>query len=173
MSDQIDAILREFDTGKTTRQQRAGCILPVLQNIQRALGYIPRESLPRVAAFLGVPESHVYGVATFYAQFRFSPPGKNTVTVCCGTACHVRGSGRLLRDLEQRLGIRPGETTPDLDFSLDTIACFGSCALAPVVVVNGKVQGRMNRSRLLKRIEAVASPGGGGDAEADGQEVRP
>jgi len=158
---EVEQLLAELVTENMPRQQRKGLILPALQKIQRALGYIPQETLPQVAAALGVSESHVYGVATFYSQFRLSPPGKNTVAVCCGTACHVRGSARLLQDLEKRLGIKPGQTTPDLDYSLETIACFGSCALAPVVVINGKVQGRMNRSRLFKRMGELASPAGG------------
>ena len=140
-------------------------MLPALQKIQRALGYIPRESLSPVADFLGVSDSQVYGVATFYSQFRLAPPGKNTIAVCCGTACHVRGSARLLQDLERRLDIKPGQTTPNLDYSLDTIACFGSCALAPVVVVNGKVQGRMNRNRLFKRLGELATAGSDGEPE--------
>jgi len=170
MSDQIGDILREFGTGKMTRQQRRGLVLPALQKIQRTLGYLPNEALPQVAAFLGMSEGEVFGVATFYSQFRFSPPGRNSITICCGTACHVRGSGRLLSELERRLRVKPGETTLNLDFSLDTIACFGSCALAPVVVINGKVRGRMNRSRLFKSVEALATPANGREAEA--QEAR-
>jgi NADH:ubiquinone oxidoreductase subunit E len=159
MQEQVEQILAEFgaDDG-APRAQRTASVLPALQRIQQAFGYVPQEALPQVARRLGVAESHVYGVATFYSQFRFAPPGKNGITACCGTACHVRGSARLLSDLEKRLGIKPGETTADLGFSLDTIACFGSCALAPVVVINGKVRGRMNRSRLFKAIDELASP---------------
>lgn len=163
--EQVATILSGLQVSGLPREQRRGQVLPVLQRIQRALGYIPRESLPLVARTLGVPESHLFGVATFYSQFRFSPPGRNSVTVCCGTACHVRGSGRLLDDLKQRLGIGPGETTPDQAFSLDRIACFGSCALAPVVVVNGKVRGRMNRSRLLRALEALEPAKVDGEAD--------
>jgi len=165
MQDQIERLLAEFDTDGMPRRRRMGLVLPALQKIQRALGYIPPESLSQVADFLGVSESHVYGVATFYSQFKLAPPGKNSIAVCCGTACHVRGSARLLQDLERRLGIRPGQTTPNLDYSLDTIACFGSCALAPVIVINGKVQGRMNRSHLFKRMGELAAAGGGGERE--------
>jgi NADH:ubiquinone oxidoreductase subunit E len=172
MSEQIERILADLDTESMTRQQRLGMVLPVLQKIQRALGYLPREAFPQVAGALGIGESQVYGVATFYSQFKFSPPGRNAITVCCGTACHVRGSARLLSDLEKRLGIESGETTPNLDFSLDTIACFGSCALAPVVVINGKVQGRMNRSKLLKSIDKLSSAPDQTEAGAAHQEVR-
>lgn len=142
-----------------SKAERAGQVLPALQKIQREFGYIPKEAVPAVAAHAGVPESHVYGVATFYAHFKFTPPGKHHITVCCGTACHVRGSSQLVGDLQDRLHIKPGETTPDGNFSLETTACFGSCALAPVVVISGKVQGRMNRSRIMKTIDALKGDG--------------
>jgi len=138
-----------------SKTERAGQILPSLQQIQREFGYIPTEAIPEVAAFAGVPESHVYGVATFYAHFKFTPSGRHPITVCCGTACHVRGSAKLVTDVQNRLGIAPGETTPDKNFTLETTACFGSCALAPVIVVDGKVRGRMNRSRILKSIDML------------------
>jgi NADH:ubiquinone oxidoreductase subunit E len=171
MREQIKSILAELGSDTLSRQQRMARVLPTLQKIQRALGYLPREGVRQVAEALGLPESHLYGVATFYSQFRFSPPGKNSITVCCGTACHVRGSARLLADLERRLGIKPGETTSDLNFSLDSIACFGSCALAPVVVINGKVRGRMNRSRLFKAVDelsAVEADAGRGELSKGG-----
>jgi hypothetical protein len=101
----------------------------------------------------------VYGVATFYAQFRFKPLGKNRITVCRGTACHVRGSGRLVEELERELGIKAGDTTDDMLFSLQTVACLGSCALAPVVVINDKVYGKTTPKsvkKTLKKIEPAA-----------------
>jgi len=97
---------------------------------------------------LRLPESTVYGVATFYAQFKFSPVGRKVVRVCRGTACHVRGAPRILDEIEKHLGILPGETTDDLEYSLETIACFGSCALAPVMVVDENVYGRMTPARV-------------------------
>jgi len=96
-----------------------------------------------IARFLRLPESTVYGVGTFYAQFKFAPTGKRVVKVCRGTACHVRGGARILQEVETQLGIKPGETTADLEYSLEMIACFGSCALAPVVVIDKTVYGRM------------------------------
>ena len=152
MRDQIEQVLSQIKVEGAEKGQRTGFVLPALQRLQREFGYVPAEAIPRIADRLGVPQSHIYGVATFYSQFKLTPPGRHNVTVCCGTACHVRGSMKLLDELRQRLGIGPGETTSDLVFSLDTIACFGSCALAPVVVIDHKVRGRMDRSKLAKAV---------------------
>jgi len=159
VKERIQRALSEMNARAGSKAERAGQVLPTLQKVQREFGYLPKETIPAVAAFVGVPESHVYGVATFYAHFKFTPPGKHHITVCCGTACHVRGSSKLVGDLQDRLKIKSGETTPDGNFSLETTACFGSCALAPVIVVGGKVQGRMNRSRILKTIDALEDEG--------------
>ena len=103
-----------------------------------------------IARFLRFPASNVFGVATFYAQVKFTPTGKRIVRVCRGTACHVRGGARILREVEKQLGIKPGETTYDFEYSLETIACFGSCALAPVVVVGKTVYGRMTTKKVAE-----------------------
>jgi len=116
--------------------------------VQEAEGYLTPASLAQVAAHLGLSESDVRGVATFYTRFRFKPTGKHCLKVCCGTACHVKGSGEVLGELEKKLGIKAGETTPDGKYSLETEACFGSCALAPVVVVGGHVSGRVTPMRV-------------------------
>jgi NADH-quinone oxidoreductase subunit E len=171
MKERVERILSEIEAEGVTGQRRLALVLPVLQSVQREFGYVPEEAVPQVARFLGVPESHIYGVATFYSQFKFSPPGKHPITICCGTACHVRGSARLLSDLRKRLGIKAGETTPDGEFSVDTIACFGSCALAPVAVIGGKVQGRMNRTRLFRKIDELAAQSD--DKPAQSQESQP
>lgn len=155
IKERIQSALDGMTVRAGSKAERAGQVLPSLQKIQREFGYLPKEAIPAVAAFAGVPESHVYGVATFYAHFKFTPPGKHHITVCCGTACHVRGSSKLAGDLQDRLQIKPGETTPDGNFSLETTACFGSCALAPVIVIGGKVQGRMTRSRIMKTIDTL------------------
>ena len=128
-------------------------LIPILQEAQEKFGYLPGEVMQKIAKFLRLPESIVYGVATFYAQFKFIPTGKRTVKVCRGTACHVRGAARILREVEKRLGIKPGETTDDLEYSLETIACFGSCALAPVTVIDRNVYGRMKTTRVGKILE--------------------
>jgi len=138
-------------------------LIPMLQYVQTELGYLPSEAMKGIAECLKVPVSHVYGVATFYAQFRFKPLGKNRITVCRGTACHVRGSGRLVEDLERELGIKPGDTTPDLEFSVETVACIGSCALAPVEVVNDRVYGKMTPKKQKSVLEELK--GGAPQAE--------
>jgi len=123
-------------------------LIPILQGVQQAFGYLPELAMKRIADFLKLPESTVFGVGTFYAQFKLHPSGKNIVRVCRGTACHVRGGARILRQVEKELGIKPGETTPDFDYSLETVACFGACALAPVVVLNKNVSGRMTTTKV-------------------------
>ncbi len=125
----------------------SGDLIPMLQEAQEKFGYLPEEAMRRFARFLKLPESTVYGVSTFYAQFKFTPTGRRLVKVCRGTACHVRGGAHILREVEKRLGIKPGETTDDLDYSLETIACFGSCALAPVMVIDKDVYGRMTTTK--------------------------
>jgi NADH-quinone oxidoreductase subunit E len=126
----------------------SGNLIPILQEAQERFGYLPEEVMRKFAKFLRLPESTVYGVSTFYAQFKLTPTGRRLVKVCRGTACHVRGGARILREVEKRLGIKPGETTKDLEYSLETIACFGSCALAPVMVVDKTVYGRMTTARV-------------------------
>ena len=124
-----------------------GLVIPVLQFIQETAGYLPEPATRAAAEHLRVSASRVFGVASFYSQFHFEPRGAHTITVCRGTACHVRGSGSVLRQLEEHLGVRAGGTTPDLQVTLETVACFGSCALAPVVVGDGKVHGRQTGSQ--------------------------
>ncbi|MBN1676009.1 MAG: NADH-quinone oxidoreductase subunit NuoE [Kiritimatiellae bacterium] len=131
-------------------------LIPILQAVQEAVGYIPQAAMQATARFLRVPESTVYGVVTFYAQFYLTRQGKHKIRVCRGTACHVRGSRRILQALERKLAIKPGQTTPDYTFTLETVACFGSCALAPVVVVDGRVYGKMTPQQAVKIVESLA-----------------
>jgi NADH-quinone oxidoreductase subunit E len=123
-------------------------LIPILQQVQRVFGYLPELAMKKIANFLKLPESTVFGVGTFYAQFKLVPTGRNIIRVCRGTACHVRGSAQILGEIEKQLGVSAGETTSDLEYSLETIACFGSCALAPVVVINNKVHGRMTVTKV-------------------------
>jgi len=144
-------------------------LIPMLQRVQRALGYLPEPALAEIARLTGLPAATVFGVATFYAQFRFQAVGKHVIRICRGTACHVRGSDRILEDLKTRLKISPGGTTGDGLFTLETVACFGSCALAPVVVADDSVQGRMNPSKTRKILkdlagETEATPAAGDEA---------
>jgi len=141
--EQLDDILSHY-TG-----ERSELIL-ILQEAQEKFGYLPEGVMTGVAKFLRLPESAVYGVATFYAQFKFTPIGKRIVKVCRGTACHVRGGVSILSEVERQLGIKPGETTDDLEYSLETIACFGSCALAPIVVIDKTVYGRMTTKKVVE-----------------------
>jgi len=123
-------------------------LIPILQEAQEEFRYLPSEVMLEIAKFLRLPESAVFGVSTFYAQFKLTPTGRRIVRVCRGTACHVRGGARILREVEKRLGIKPGETTDDMEYTLETIACFGSCALAPVMVVDRNVNGRMTTTKV-------------------------
>jgi NADH-quinone oxidoreductase subunit E len=127
-----------------------GDLIPILQEAQESFGYLPAEVMQKIAKFLRLPESVVYGVGTFYAQFTFIPTGRKKVRVCRGTACHVRGGARILREVEKQLGIKPGQTSADMEYSLETIACFGSCALAPVMVINKNVYGRMTTAKVAQ-----------------------
>ena len=124
-------------------------LIPILQAVQAKLGYIPKAAMQEVGSFLNISSGEVYGVATFYNQFRFIPPGKHPVKVCLGTACHVRGGNIILEEWERRLQIKEGEVTQDREFSLDRVACVGCCALAPVVVIGeDEIRGNMSPSAV-------------------------
>ena len=125
--------------------------------MQEELGYLPEEAFSEIASFLGMSENEVYGVATFYAQFRFERQGEYIVKVCQGTACHVRGGRRLLDTIRQELNIQPGETTEDYKYSLEIVTCFGACALAPVMVVNKNVHGRMTTVKAKQVLATYAN----------------
>ncbi len=139
--EQIDGIIANY------RGQR-WALIPLLHDIQRVVGYIPPEAIPRVASGLGLFPSQVQGVITFYALFYTAPRGKNIVRVCRGTACHVRGGKTILKLVKRQLNLDEGETTPDFKFSLDTVACIGCCALAPNMVLNNVVHGQMNPKKV-------------------------
>lgn len=128
-------------------------LIPILQETQAKFGYLPAETLPGIARFLSISESTIYGVCTFYAQFKLKPQGKKIIKVCRGTACHVRGGPKVREEIEKILGIQDGETTEDLEYSLETIACFGSCALAPVMVINDVVYGRMTPAKVKEVLK--------------------
>ncbi len=130
-------------------------LIPLLQDVQDELGYLPPEAMREVARHLNLPESNVYGVVTFYAQFHLTRQGRHRVKVCQGTACHVRGGKGVMDAVRKRLGIEPGGTTPDYRASLERVACFGSCALAPVMVVDDKVYGKLTPRRAVKIIEVL------------------
>ncbi len=127
---------------------RRASMIPVLQAVQAKLGYLPAEAMREVAAFLRVPEVDVYGVVTFYNQFRLNPPGKHSIRVCLGTACHMKGGYITLDAWKRRLEIDAGETTGDREFDLDTVACVGCCTLAPVTVVDDRPEANVEPTRV-------------------------
>ncbi|MCQ8904146.1 MAG: NADH-quinone oxidoreductase subunit NuoE [Methanothermobacter sp.] len=125
-------------------------IISILQDIQDEYGYLPEDALEEVARFTGVSRAHLYGVATFYAQFRFRPRGRKHVMVCTGTACHVSGAEHVLDAIERHLGIEEGDVTDDLEYSLESVGCIGCCSLAPCAMVNDEVVSRIKPSRVGK-----------------------
>jgi NADH-quinone oxidoreductase subunit E len=133
-------------------------IIPLLQRAQTEHGFISPDSIRDISRMLKVSENEIYGVATFYTQFRFRPPGRFNVKVCLGTACHVGGGQNFMEVMETDKQLRHGETSPDGKFSLERVACLGCCALAPVVVVNEEVHGRMNRVTFMKLLEILDPP---------------
>jgi NADH-quinone oxidoreductase subunit E len=131
----------------------SGHIIPLLQRLQDVYGYLPRDIVLEVCDQTGLPASRVFGVATFYSQFYLEPRGRHLVRCCRGTACHVRGGRRILESVERALGVRDGETTPDMQFSLETIACLGTCFLAPVVMVDHDYYGNMTSDQVNKILK--------------------
>ena len=125
-------------------------LIPILQETQEQFRYLPLEVMVEIAEFLRIPDSAVFGVSTFYAQFKLVPSGKRIVKVCRGTACHVRGGARILREVERRLGLKPGETTEDLEYTLETVACIGACALAPTMTLDKETHGQMTTKKVAE-----------------------
>jgi NADH-quinone oxidoreductase subunit E len=132
-----------------------GEIIPMLQQVQKRFGYLPEPAMKRIAEFVHIPASTVFGIGTFYAQFKLVPTGRNVIRVCRGTACHVKGGARILREVEKFLKIKPGESTADLKYALETVACIGACALAPTTVVNKDTYGQMTTKKVAEIIESV------------------
>lgn len=131
---------------------KKGVVVPLLQDVQSEFGYLPEEAMQLIAKKFSVPLARLYGVASFYSQFYFQPRGRHVIRVCTGTACYIRGAPAVLARLEETLGIKAGETTPDLAFTLETVNCVGCCALAPVVVVDDRVVRRRDHRKLLEWI---------------------
>ena len=130
-----------------------GDLIPILQSVQQKLGYIPEEAVKRISRFLKISENQTFGVASFYSQFRFTPPGRNSIKVCMGTACHVRGGQILCEAVQRELDISPGETTQDKRFDFQRVACLGCCALAPVVQIKDDIYSRMTVVRLREILD--------------------
>jgi NADH-quinone oxidoreductase subunit E len=138
---QTREILGEFNRKKAS-------LIPILQKVQGKLGYLPREAMLEIAAYLDIAAIDIYGVVTFYNQFRLNPPGKHSIKVCLGTACHMKGGYITLDAWKRRLSIQPRQTTPDREFDLDTVACVGCCTMAPVTVVDNKPEGKVEPTRV-------------------------
>ena len=134
-------------------------LIPILQEVQKEFGYVPAFAINKIAKFLRLPEATVFGVTTFYAQFKLVPTGRNIVKVCRGTACYVRGGTRILQEVESQLGIKPCETTPDLEYSVETVACIGACALSPAMVINDHVHGRLTPQKVKAILDTGRSNG--------------
>ena len=132
-----------------------GSLIGLLQEVQSEFNYVPREALPVVARQLDMPLSQVYSVTTFYTSLSLEPRGKHVLTCCLGTACHVRGGPRIVDEAARLFGVAPGETTDDGQFTLETVRCLGTCALAPVVVVDGKYYGKMTPGGLRRLVRAL------------------
>ncbi len=145
MEKNIETVLNQYPEGS------ADNLIPILQDIQEVDGFLSEDSVVKVGEYLDMPASKIYGVATFYNQFRFTPLGKYHVQVCCGTACHVLGSATVLEEIEKNLGVKSGQTAKDGLFSLEVVACIGACGLAPVISINGNFHAKVT-SESIKEI---------------------
>jgi NADH-quinone oxidoreductase subunit E len=151
--EQID--LQALDRVIEAFREEPGALIPMLQQAQELYGYLPREVLTHISEKTGIPLSQIYGVATFYAQFYLQRRGKCIVRQCDGTACHVRGSGKIVEAIERELGIKDGETTPDYKFTFEVVYCLGSCGLSPVAVVDNQVVGRLVPEKMIQVLKAM------------------
>jgi len=134
-------------------------VIPLLQLVQESEGYIPPEAVRAIARYTGVPAAQIYGVATFYAQFRFQPRGKHVIRLCQGTACHVQGADALLEHLKEKLGVEEGGTTADGLFTLEVVRCLGCCSLAPVMMIDENTYGRLTRRTVDKVLAEYRKEG--------------
>jgi len=146
MPETIEAVLTQYS-------RKSDDLIPILQGVQKEFGYISSESVKKISRYLRITENQIYGVSSFYAQFRFTPPGRHSIKACLGTACHVRGGATLLEMLERGLGISCGETTPDKRFDLERVACLGCCALSPVVQIDKDIYSRMTVNKLTELLK--------------------
>jgi NADH-quinone oxidoreductase subunit E len=150
----LDSIEAKLDPIVEKYRGKKGVSIPLLADIQKTVGYIAEEAVEYVSRKLDLPAAELYGVATFYAMFRMQPEGKHVVRLCRGTACHVQGSARIGEQLQRHLGITEGETTSDGVFSLQYVACLGCCSLAPVMMVDGEVHGRLTPEKAVDVLES-------------------
>lgn len=152
MEEKLEVILDNFIKNE-------GNLISILQDVESAFGYIPEDAVTWFSDKLDIPASRFYGVATFYSQFHLKPRGKNIVTVCCGTACHVNGSDKIIDGLKRELKLAPGEdTTEDGEITLEEVACLGTCSFAPIALVNGVVHGKAKTDKMVKEIKLLRKP---------------
>jgi NADH-quinone oxidoreductase subunit E len=144
----IDAIVHKYNV-------EPGAIIPVLQEIQDSYGYVPTVVIERIAENMGIPSSDIFGIVTFYTQFRLQPMGKNLIKVCHGTACHLNGAERIAEAIAQATSAKEGETSPDGLFTVERVACLGCCSLAPCIMLNGEIHGRLKPEDIEKLIKQV------------------
>jgi NADH-quinone oxidoreductase subunit E len=144
----VDPKEEKLDQVIAQHKDEQGALIPVLQGAQEIYGYLPAHVIKHVSRALRIPLAKVYGVVTFYAQFRLMPMGRNVISVCLGTACHVRGGAKVLETIETELSIKDGETTEDGRYTLEIVNCMGACGLAPVIAINGEVHGRLTANQI-------------------------
>ena len=149
MMNELNKILENYRTNN-------GNVVTLLQDTQEAFGYVPREAIDYLAETLNIAPSRFYGVATFYAQFRLTPIGKNKIIACCGTACHVRGAEQIISGIKRELALSETEdTTPDREYTVEKVACLGFCSFAPVVLINEEVRGKTSVDAVVKEIKTL------------------
>ncbi len=144
----LDKVLEEYAGQK-------GAVIPILQHVQDAYGFLPKEVLGEISKRTGIPVSRLIGVATFYAQFRLNRCGKHLIRICDGTACHVRGASKCIETVEKQLGVPAGGTSDDYEYTMEIVYCLGSCGLAPVAVIDDKVYGRLTPNVLVQQLETL------------------
>ncbi len=149
----LEPILKKYPNAKRDS------LIPLLQDVQESVGYLSREVVAQISKHLDLPASKIYGVATFYNQFRFQPVGKFHIQVCRGTACHVKGSATVLESVVKHLGVKPGQTTRDGLFSLEVVACMGACGLSPVMNINGEFYAKMTPKKVSKILQECREKG--------------
>jgi NADH-quinone oxidoreductase subunit E len=145
--EKLDGILSKYQKNKDE-------LITIMEEVQDEFGYLPKDVMAEISKYLRVPESNIYGVATFYALFKLKPSGKKIIRVCRGTACHVKGGARIIAELEQRLGIKAGETTADGEYTLETVACIGACALAPNITIGKDLYGLLTPQKVAEVLGA-------------------
>ena len=148
MSSEVKQVKEKVGSILDSYRRDKSLLVSILQDVQAEYRYLPEEAIVEVSQGLDVPLSQVYSVATFFRAFNLKPIGRHLINVCLGTACHVRGAIRILEKIERDLGISPGETTKDLEFTLDTVNCVGACALGPIVIVDGEYNGQMTTDKV-------------------------